>query len=118
MDRGPLTDLADQITSIHGQLALVAVCVAVLLTLLILSPLGRVSGGHMNPAITLAMWRYRVFPGGGVAYYVAAQLVGSVLGCSQDAWSGVLSSPIRPWTSESFSPRKGGRSSNSSSLKR
>lgn len=54
--------------------------VGFLLTLLILSPPGRASGGHMNPAITLAMWRYKAFPGSGVSYYVVAQLAGSALG--------------------------------------
>ena len=34
----------------------------------------------MNPAISLAMWRFGVFPGVGVAPYIVAQLLGSILG--------------------------------------
>ena len=41
---------------------------------------GRASSGHMNPAITLAVWRYKAFPGCGVPYDVLAQLAGSALG--------------------------------------
>jgi hypothetical protein len=33
---------------------------------LILSPPVQASGGHMNPAISFAMWRFGVFPGAGV----------------------------------------------------
>ncbi|MFE2478001.1 aquaporin [Streptomyces sp. NPDC059389] len=47
---------------------------------LLLSPWGRCSGAHMNPAVTLALWRLGVFPGRGVAAYVVAQLCGSVAG--------------------------------------
>ena len=65
---------------IHVQLFLVGACVAVLLVLLIISRAGKVSGGHMNPAISLAMWRFGVFPAVGIAPYIAAQLIGSILG--------------------------------------
>lgn len=34
----------------------------------------------MNPAVTLALWRLRAFPGRAVATYVVAQLGGSVAG--------------------------------------
>src|SRR6202162_25397 len=47
---------------------------------LILSPPGRATGCHMNPAISLAMWRFGVFPGAGVMPYIVAQLLGSVFG--------------------------------------
>jgi glycerol uptake facilitator-like aquaporin len=38
------------------------VAVAILIAGLIMSPPGRMTGGHMNPAISLAMWRFGVFP--------------------------------------------------------
>ncbi|MFE5767961.1 MIP/aquaporin family protein [Streptomyces sp. NPDC056485] len=47
---------------------------------LIRSPWGRLSGAHMNPAITLALWRLRAFPGRTVGVYVVAQLCGSLAG--------------------------------------
>src|SRR5437667_12808601 len=65
---------------IHVELLIVGVGVGVLLTGLIKSPLGEISGGHTNPAISLAMWRFGVFPAAGILPYVAAQLLGSVLG--------------------------------------
>src|SRR6266568_4584066 len=68
------------IPQIHAELLIVGAAVALLLAGLILSPPGRASGGHMNPAISLAMWRFGVFPGAGVVPYTIAQLLGSVLG--------------------------------------
>jgi glycerol uptake facilitator-like aquaporin len=65
---------------IHLELLLVGLVVGLLLAGLILSPLGRASGGHLNPAISLAMWRFGVFPGRGVLPYWAAQLGGSLVG--------------------------------------
>lgn len=83
------------IGNIGGEVALVGAAVTVIVWILILSPLGRRSGGHMNPAVTLAMWRYGKFPLQGVPYYVAAQLVGSVLGvlAGRIAWGGVVTHP-------------------------
>jgi glycerol uptake facilitator-like aquaporin len=68
------------IPGIHLELLVVGTAAGLLLTGLILSPPGKASGGHLNPAISLAMWRFGVFPGRGVVPYMAAQLVGSVLG--------------------------------------
>jgi glycerol uptake facilitator-like aquaporin len=68
------------IPGIHIELLLVGIVVGLLLAGLILSPLGHASGGHLNPAISLAMWRLGVFPGRSVLLYWAAQLTGSVLG--------------------------------------
>jgi len=74
--------ISRSIPQIHTELVLVLVgaAVALLLAGLILSPLGRASGGHMNPAISLAMWRFGVFPGVGIVPYTIAQLLGSVVG--------------------------------------
>ncbi len=68
------------VPQIHLQLVIDGAAVALLVAGLILSPPGRASGGHMNPAISLAMWRFGVFPGVGVLPYAAAQLAGSALG--------------------------------------
>src|ERR1700735_4171947 len=76
---GP-SPISRTIPAIHAELWIVGAAVALLLTGLILSPLGRASGGHTNPAISLAMWRFGVFPGTGVIPYSIAQLLGSVLG--------------------------------------
>ena len=68
------------IPDIHLQLLIIGTAVALLVAGLILSPAGRTSGGHMNPAISLAMWRFGVFPAAAVPPYLAAQLSRSALG--------------------------------------
>ncbi len=45
-----------------------------------LSPVGKVSGAHINPVVTLAFWLERRMSGVVALGYVAAQLVGGVLG--------------------------------------
>ncbi|MEQ4721759.1 aquaporin [Nonomuraea sp. B19D2] len=64
----------------HLQLAAVAVIVGAALAWALSSPWGRYSGGHLNPAVTVALWVTGVFPGRRVLPYVAAQLTGSVVG--------------------------------------
>jgi len=80
---------------IHVQLFLVGALVAVLLSLLIISRAGKVSGGHMNPAISLAMWRFGVFPAVGIVPYIGAQLLGSILGvlAARVVWGPIVARP-------------------------
>jgi glycerol uptake facilitator-like aquaporin len=80
---------------VHVELLIVGTGVGVLLTGLIKSPLGRISGGHMNPAISLAMWRFGVFPAAGILPYIAAQLLGSVFGvaAARAIWGSVVEQP-------------------------
>ncbi len=91
---GP-SPISRTIPGIHAELWIVGAAVAFLLAGLILSPLGRASGGHMNPAISLAMWRFGVFPGAGVIPYTIAQLLGSVLGvvAARGVWGNVVAEP-------------------------
>ncbi|AIY90310.1 MIP/aquaporin family protein [Geoglobus acetivorans] len=42
--------------------------------------LGRVSGAHINPAVTIALWATKRFPTSEVAPYIVAQLIGASLG--------------------------------------
>ncbi len=49
-------------------------------TLLIYSPLGRVSGAHLNPAVTTAFWRLRRIDTRDALAYAAAQTAGAVAG--------------------------------------
>ncbi|MEV8002441.1 aquaporin [Streptomyces parvus] len=69
--------------------------VGILLALLMLSPPGRCSGGHLNPAVTLALWRLGVFPGREVVPYAVAQLAGSVSGvwCAGLVWGPAAGRP-------------------------
>ncbi len=49
-------------------------------SLLAISPIGRRSGAHLNPVVTLAVWtQHKVHPRG-VAGYLAAQLLGATAG--------------------------------------
>jgi glycerol uptake facilitator-like aquaporin len=91
---GP-SPISRALPQIHFELFLVGALVAVLLSLLIISPPGKVSGGHMNPAISLAMWRFGVFPAVGIAPYMAAQLLGSILGvlAARVVWGPVVARP-------------------------
>jgi len=88
---GP-SPISQMIPEIHAELLIVGVAVAILIAGLIMSPPGRMTGGHMNPAISLAMWRFGVFPGAGVVPYIVAQLVGSVLGVviARQIWGQVV----------------------------
>ena len=91
---GP-SPISRAIPGIHAELWIVGAAVALLLAGLILSPPGRASGGHANPAISLAMWRFGVFPGAGVIPYSIAQLLGSVLGvvAARTVWGHIVAEP-------------------------
>jgi hypothetical protein len=68
------------IADLNGALAVIGVLSGVILTGLILAPVGRRSGGHMNPAVTVGLWLMDAFPGRSVPLYVLAQLAGSMAG--------------------------------------
>lgn len=91
---GP-SPISRMIPQIHAQLLIVGAAVALLLAGLIVSPPGRASGGHVNPAISFAMWRFGVFPAAGVVPYAIAQLLGSVLGviAARGVWGQVVAEP-------------------------
>lgn len=72
--------VSEAVPQVRLQLLIVGGCVGLLMAGLILSRPGKISGGHLNPAISLAMWRFGVFPGVAVVPYAVAQLGGSVLG--------------------------------------
>jgi aquaporin Z len=52
-------------------------------TAVVYSPLGQISGGHINPAVTLAFWRLGKVPGRDAVIYVVMQFAGAFLG----AWA-------------------------------
>ncbi|MFG2508187.1 aquaporin [Streptomyces rubiginosohelvolus] len=75
--------------------AVLGAVVGTLLALFMVSPPGRCSGGHLNPAVTLALWRLGCFPGREVVPYAVAQLTGSVFGvwCAGLVWGPVTGRP-------------------------
>ncbi|HEV3484847.1 MAG TPA: aquaporin [Vicinamibacterales bacterium] len=54
-------------------------------TIVVYSPLGQRSGGHINPAVTLAFWALGKFPGDQVLPYVIAQVLGAIAGVAAAA---------------------------------
>src|SRR5258707_9625801 len=65
---------------IHVELLIVGLGVAVLLTGLIKSPLGKISGGHTKPAISFVMWGFCVFPVGGIIPFSRGPTLGPRFG--------------------------------------
>jgi aquaporin Z len=49
-------------------------------TAVVYSPLGQISGGHINPAVTLAFWRLGKVPGRDAVIYIVVQFLGAVAG--------------------------------------
>jgi len=49
-------------------------------TAVVYSPLGQISGGHVNPAVTLAFWRMGKVPARDAVIYMVAQFVGAFVG--------------------------------------
>jgi glycerol uptake facilitator-like aquaporin len=77
---GAGSPLARMVPSAGGRLVVGALVSGVTVGLLIVSPFGRRSGGHMNPAVSVAFWVMGALPGRDTAAYVAVQLAGSVAG--------------------------------------
>jgi aquaporin Z len=49
-------------------------------TAVVYSPLGQISGGHINPVVTLAFWRIGKVPSRDAILYIAAQFAGALVG--------------------------------------
>ena len=50
--------------------------------LIAISPLGRLSGGHINPAVTLAFWAHGKMHHFDLGGYILGQLLGAIIGAS------------------------------------
>ncbi len=62
------------------RLAITGLLVGVCVALIAVSPLGRLSGAHINPAVTLGFWIVRMVPLRDLVGYIGAQLAGGVVG--------------------------------------
>lgn len=49
-------------------------------TAIVYSPLGQISGGHINPAVTVAFWRMGKVPTRDAVIYIVAQFLGALIG--------------------------------------
>ena len=74
-DRSPVADASESV-----RLLLTGMLVGVTVTLIVISPLGRLSGAHLNPAVTLAFRVVGRVSGHDVVGYLAAQLAGALAG--------------------------------------
>lgn len=77
---GDASPVRDVVTSESGRLLLTGVLVGGCVSLIAVSPLGRLSGAHINPAVTLAFRVLGGVSGHDVLGYVGAQLAGALAG--------------------------------------
>jgi aquaporin Z len=77
---GPHTPLTDVSTSLR--LLLTGLLFAGSGSLIAITPIGRRSGAHLNPAVTLAFWSQRTVHPHDLVGYIISQLLGAVLGTS------------------------------------
>lgn len=75
---GPGAAMVNAVTGGSLGVAGIALAFAFVITGMIYA-IGHISGAHLNPAVTVAFWSARRFPGSDVAPYITAQCVGAVL---------------------------------------
>ena len=97
------------IGGLQAALAVIGPLSGLILYGLILSPPGRRSGGHLNPAVTLGLWLMDVFPGASVLPYTIGQLAGSAAGTALAwaVWGSGVSSPAVHFTALRPAPNWG-----------
>ena len=74
---GPGAAMVAASTHAFGHIG-VALAFGLVVTMLLAATFGTTSGAHVNPAVTLAFWSVRRFPGRAVVPYVAAQCAGAM----------------------------------------
>jgi aquaporin Z len=104
----PGSVVQDWIPSQSARLLLLGIVFAVIIVSIATSPIGRLSGAHLNPAVTLAFWiTGHVHPHDLFGYWTA-QLAGGVLGAFslRLVWTktaagieyGAITPEVSPWT--------------------
>ena len=76
----PHSALASAVPGLPGRKEIEGAVIGIVIGLLIISPLGRSSGGHFNPAVTATFWLLHGLPSRDGVAYIAAQLAGSLVG--------------------------------------
>jgi aquaporin Z len=81
-DFGPHSPVASAVPSHYWRLLITGILFATTGSLVTISPLGRRSGAHLNPAVTLAFWlRHHVHPHD-LAGYLVSQVAGAIIGAA------------------------------------
>lgn len=78
LDFGASSPVAPHLASSSARLLLTGLLFAGTGSLVALSPLGRRSGAHLNPAVTVAFWTQRKVHPHDLAGYVTAQILGAI----------------------------------------
>jgi aquaporin Z len=91
---GAGSPVASVLPSTSARLAITGALVATVVVLIVVSPLGRLSGAHLNPAITIAFRAIGRVGDRDLVGYIVAQLVGGVAGGAafRAAWGDVARS--------------------------
>ena len=82
LDFGSRSPVVSLLPSHSMRLLLTGALFAATGSLIAISPLGRISGAHLNPAVSLAFWLSGKMHHHDVGAYVAAQLVGACIGAT------------------------------------
>lgn len=89
-DQGRGSPLAHVLPSEGGRLALTGLLFGATGMTIALSPVGKISGAHINPVVSIAFWLERTLPGRAVAPFVMSQLLGATVGALPLlAWGGM-----------------------------
>lgn len=81
LDFGPSSPVAAHVPSHSARLLITGLLFAGSGSLVALSPIGRLSGAHINPAVTIAFWTQRKVHPHDLIGYIAAQLAGAFVAC-------------------------------------
>lgn len=87
LDFGAGSPVADVLPSAGARLAVTGFLFGTVGALIAVSPIGKVSGAHINPVVTLAFWLRGRMKARLAAGYVVAQLAGAIIGAL----------PLRAW---------------------
>jgi aquaporin Z len=79
-DFGQGLPMAQWIPDHSMRLLITGLCFAGTGSLVAISPLGRLSGGHINPSVSLAFWLHGKMRFGDFVGYVVAQMLGGMVG--------------------------------------
>jgi len=94
LDFGRGSPVADRLDSTSMRLLVTGLLFSAVNSLLAVSPLGRLSGAHLNPAVTLAFSALGRVSGHDVGGYIVAQLLGALAGAAalRLVWGSVAAS--------------------------